>query len=374
MMLSGAAREGLALLQGLLVCGHCGRSITVRYTGNGGVYPCYQCTWLKREGRTTKCCLNFRCDILDTAIAAEVLRALQPAELALALAALEELEARDHTVGRQWQMRLDRAEYEAELAERRYQEVDPSQRLVAATLERRWNAALLQLEELKQQASEFQRQHARVATPEQKAKVLALARDLPKLWHAPTTQAKDRKRMLRLLIKDITVEKPAPKQLSVHIRWQGNATTDLTLQLPLNIADRMRYPAEVVDRVRSMAQNLQDAEIATQLNQQGHSSITGKPYTRSMIQWIRFRYGIAPPVLKKPEEMTVQQVAGLFGVSDHVVYYWIQNAIVQTRKLNAGSPHWITLSETDHQKLRDWVHNSNRIHSGFSTHPEGGAL
>jgi DNA invertase Pin-like site-specific DNA recombinase len=374
MILSGAAREGLALLQGLLVCGHCGRSLTVRYSGNGGVYPCYQCTWLKREGRATKCCMNFRCDLLDAAIVVEALQALQPAELKLALAALEELEARDYTVGRQWQMRLERAEYEAELAERRYQEVDPSQRLVAATLERRWNAALLQLEELKQQAVEFHRQHARVATPEQKAKVLALAKDLPKLWHAPTTQAKDRKRMLRLLIKDITVEKSAPKQLSVHLRWQGNATTNLTLQIPPNIADRMRYTAEAVDRVRDMAQHLQNAQIADQLNQQGHTSSTGRPYTASMIQWIRFRYGIPPPVLKKPEELTVQQVAQLFGVSDHVVYYWIQHKIVQARKLNAGSPCWITLSEMDQQKLRDCVRNSNRIHTGSSTHPEGGAL
>jgi hypothetical protein len=356
------------------VCGHCGRSVTVRYTGNGGAYPCYQCTWLKREGRATKCCLNFRCDLIDAAVVAEVLRVLQPAELKLALAALGELETRDHTVGRQWQMRLERAEYEAELAERRYQEVDPSQRLVAGTLERRWNAALLQLEELKQQAAEFQRQHARVATPEQKAKVLALAKDLPKLWHAPTTQAKDRKRMLRLLIKDITVEKPAPKQLSVHIRWQGNASTDLTLQLPPNIADRMRYPARIVDSVRDMAQHSPDAQIADQLNQQGHTSSTGKPFTASMIQWIRFRYEIPPPVLKKPEELTVQQVAQRFEVSDHVVYYWIQNGIVQARKLNAGSPYWITLTEMDHQKLRDWVCNSTRIHTGSSTHPEGGAL
>jgi len=374
MMLSGAAREGLALLQGLLVCGHCGRALTVRYTGNGGVYPCYQCTWLKREGRANKCCMNFRCDLLDAAIVAEALQALRPAELKLALAALEELEARDHTVGRQWQMRLERAEYEAALAERRYQQVDPSQRLVAATLERRWNAALLQVEELKQQAAEFQRQHARAATPEQKAKVLALAKDLPKLWHAPTTQAKDRKQMLRLLIKDVTVEKSAPKQLSAHIRWQGNASTDLTLQLPLNIADRMRYPAEVIDRVRDMAQHLQDAAIAQQLNQQGHTSITGKPYTTSIIRWIRFRYQIAPPVLKEPQELTVHEVAQLFGVSDHVVYYWIQNAIVKARKLNAGSPYWITLSEMDQQKLREWVRNSGRIHTASSTHPEGGAL
>src|ERR1035437_4129638 len=133
MILSGAAREGLALLQGLLVCGHCGRSITVRYTGNGGVYPCYQCNWLHREGLASKSCMSFRCDLLDAAIAEEVLQALKPAELKLALAALEELEARDHTIGRQWQMRLERAGDEAELAERRNQEVDPSQTLVASS-------------------------------------------------------------------------------------------------------------------------------------------------------------------------------------------------------------------------------------------------
>ena len=114
--------------------------------------------------------------------------------LELALAALQELESRDQSILHQWQMRLERAEYEAALAERRF---DPSQRLVASALERRWNYALLQLEELKRQAAEFQRQEARVTTPEQKAKVLALARDLPLLWYASTTQAKDRKRMLR---------------------------------------------------------------------------------------------------------------------------------------------------------------------------------
>jgi hypothetical protein len=318
--------------------------------------------------------MSFRCDLLDAAIAREALRALQPAELELALAALEELEARDHTIGRQWQMRLERAEYEAALAERRYQEVDPSQRLVAATLERRWNAALLHCEELKQQAAEFQRQHARVATPEQKAKVLALAKDLPQLWHAPTTQAKDRKRMLRLLIKDITVEKSAPKQLLVHIRWQGNACTDLILTLPPNIADRLRYPAAVVDRVRDMAHHLLDAEIANQLRQEGHSSVTGKPYTASIIKWIRFRYRIPPPALKHPEELTVSQVAQHFGVSENVVYYWIQHALVQARKLDGGSPYWITLNEVDEQKLRDRVLNSSRIHTSSSTQLEEGAL
>jgi len=375
MILSGPAREGLALLQGLLVCGHCGRALTVRYTGNGGIYPCYLCNRLRREGLASKGCMSFRCDLLDAAIAEQVLQALQPAELELALAALEELEARDHTLGRQWQMRLERAEYEAALAERRYQEVDPSQRLVAATLERRWNAALLQLEELRKQAAEFQRQQARVATPEQKAKVLALAKDLPQLWHAPTTQAKDRKRMLRLLIKDITVEKsPVSKQLLVHIRWQGNACTDLTVQLPPNMADRVRYPAAIVDRIRDMAHHLQDAEIADQFRQEGYSSAKGRPYTAKIIQWIRFRYRIPPPALQKPEELTVHQVARHFGVSENVVYYWIEHALLQARKLHAGSPYWITLNGTDEQKFRDWVHNSSRIHPASSTLTEEGAL
>jgi DNA invertase Pin-like site-specific DNA recombinase len=375
MILSGPAREGLALLQGLLVCGQCGRALTVRYTGNGGIYPCYLCNWLHRDALASKSCMSFRCDLLDAAIADEVLKTLQPAELELALAALHELETRDHTIGRQWQMRLERAEYEAALAERRHQEVDPSQRLVAATLERRWNDALLHCEELKQQAAEFQRQQARVATPEQKAKVLALAKDLPRLWHAPTTQAKDRKRMLRLLIKDITVEKTSvPKQLLVHIRWQGNACTDLTLQLPPNIADRMRYPDAIVNRVRVLAQNLRDAEIAHKLRQEGHISVTGKPYTASIIQWIRYRYQISPPTLKKPEELTVHQAAQQFGVNENVVYYWIQHALLQVRQLNAGSPYWITLNETDEHKLRDWVRNSSHIQSASSTHTEGGAL
>jgi hypothetical protein len=362
MVLTGPAREGLALLQGLLLCGNCGRALTVRYLGNGGIYPCYQCNWLRREGLASKDCMSFRCDLLDAAVAEEVLKALQPAELEIALAALQELESRDQTLLRQWQMRLERAEYEAALAERRYQEVDPSQRLVAGTLERRWNDALLKLDDLKKQAAEFLRQEARVATPEQKAKVLALARDLPRVWHAPTTQAKDRKRMLRLLLKDITVEKLShPKQLLAHIRWQGGACTDLSVQLPPNQADRLRYPAAVVDRVRDLAHRLLDTRIADQLNEEGRASATGKPYTAKMIQWIRRCHRIPPATLKRPGELTVQQVAKQFGASDSVVYYWIEHRVIQARRLNAGMPYWITLNETDEQKLQDWMRDSRRI-------------
>ena len=248
---------------------------------------------------------------------------------------------------------------------------------MASTLERRWNEALLQLEDLKKQAAEFQRQEARVATPEQKAKVLALARDLPLVWHAPTTQSKDRKRMLRLLIKDITVDKPVnQKQLMAHIRWQGGACSDLIVQLPANIADRLRYPAAVVDRVRDLAHGSLDAEIAEQFNREGNTSATGQPYTAKMIRWIRKCHGIPPAALRKPEELTVRQVAKHFGVSDGTVYYWIERSLIRARRLNNGMPYWITLSASDEQKLRDWVRNSSRIQNGaaFQNATGGGAL
>jgi DNA invertase Pin-like site-specific DNA recombinase len=362
-MLSGPAREGLALLQGLLLCGHCGHALTVRYTGNGGIRPAYLCNRLHREALATKDCISFRCDVLDPIITEEMFKALQPAELELALGALRELETRDQAMTRQWQMRLQRAEYEAALAERRYEEVDPSNRLVASTLERRWNDALLQVQDLKKQATEFQQEKARVMTPEQKEKVLALARDLPRLWHAPSTKAKDRKRMLRLLIKDITVEKSSvPKELLVHIRWQGGACSERVVQLPLNLPDRLRYPTAMVERIRELAQNLPDPKIAAQLNRDGHTSAKDKPYTTKIIQWIRWRYQIPPAPLKNADEFTVQQVAQQFGVSIWVVYYWIEHGIItKARRLNDRAPYWITLTPADEEKLRAWVRSSNRI-------------
>jgi DNA invertase Pin-like site-specific DNA recombinase len=363
-MLSGPAREGLALLQGLLLCGNCGHAITVGYTGNGGIYPTYLCNRQRREGLATKDCMGFRCDLLDAAVSEEVLKALRPAELQLALGALRELEVRDQAILRQWQMRLERAEYEVALAERRYQEVDPSNRLVANTLERRWNEALLHLQDLKKQAAKFQRKEARVFTPEQKAKVLALAQDFPRLWHAPSTQAKDRKRMLRLLIKDITVNKLVEqRRLSVHIRWHGGACTDLFVQIPPSAAGRPRYRSLIVDRIRDLACSLLDAQIADQLNREGCTSAKGKSYTAKMIRWIRWRYQIPLARLKKSEELTVQQVAKQFGVSDGVVYYWIEHNVIQARRLNPGMPCWITLTAADERKLRDWVRHSGRIHS-----------
>ena len=168
--------------------------------------------------------------------------------------------------------------------------------------------------------------------------------------------------MLRLMIKDITVEKPGdPKKLLAHIRWQGGACSDVSVQLPLNIADRVRYPSALVDKVRELTRHLPDHEIADELNREGQVSAKGLPYTSKIIQWIRCRYRIPAAELKRPEELIVRQVAERFGTSDQVVYYWIDHGVIRSRRIHAGMPHWITLSDADEQKLRDWVRHSRRI-------------
>lgn len=369
-VLSGPAREGLALLQGMLLCGTCGRAVIVRYQGNGGIYPTYQCTWRRREGLATKNCFSVRTELLDDAICAEVFKALKPAELELALAALNDLEQRNQAVMRQWHMRIERAEYDCALAKRRYEEVDPSNRLVAASLERRWNEAMMHIDEVKSEAANFQAQKAHVVTPEQKTKVLALARDLPRVWRAATTQSKDRKRMLRLLIRDITVEKLADaRQVVLHVRWQGGACTDTTVPLPSPIADQMLYPRQIVERIRELSNRLTNPQIVQALNQEGLRSPRGLPITRAMIKWIRIRYAVPSVCLMRPEELTAEQLADRLSVSVYFVRYWIKRGVIDARHLGAQGPWWITITDQQEQQLRDRIRTSGHLKNHRETLP-----
>lgn len=157
-------------------------------------YPTYDCHGLRRDGFSTKSCVSIRCDVLDAAISRRVLEVIQPAELEIAIEAMKQLERQNEAVSRQRQMQIERAEYETELAQRRYEEVDPANRLVASTLERRWNDALVKVEELRARgvdASLQQKEPLKVAAG-QRAKVLGLTRDFPRLWSDPSTSSKDK--------------------------------------------------------------------------------------------------------------------------------------------------------------------------------------
>lgn len=361
-MLSSAVREGIALLQGLIICGICGRRMTVRYQGNGGLYPIYECNWRKREGLTGKSCLTFRCDIADSAVARRILEVLKPDQIEIALRALEELENRNKAIDKQWRMKLQRAEYQAQLAQRRYEEVDPANRLVASTLERRWNDALVNLEQVKQQHYEYQQKNSLIITSQKKQRILALAQDLPSLWKAPTTKAKDRKRIVRLLIKDITAEKISqPKELILHLRWQGGASEDIHCDLPLKISERLRYKDIIINQVRELAKTLIDGEIAQLLNQKGQTSAKGKPFTISIVRWIRYTHSIPSPELKGPGELTVKEVAERLKVSTGMIYYWIQRGYLKARRIHKRYPLWITLDSEKEKKLHKRILNSYKL-------------
>jgi len=366
-MLPTAVREGLALLQGMLICSVCGRRLTVRYQGNGGLYPVYECIGRKRDCLTASC-MTFRCDLVDQAISTRVLEVLTPEQFALAMKAMEQVEHRNGALDAQWRMRVQRAEYEASLAQRRYEEVDPANRLVASTLERRWNEALVNLEQVKQQQLEFTQTQLVRMTPEQKQMVYGLAQDLPRLWKAPTTQAKDRKRILRLLVKDITVEKVLePKKLILHVRWQGGAIEDLSCALPPKSCDKVRYSPEIVQKVRTLAQELTDDQIADSLNKEGLQGSKGGPFTWSKIRNIRWAYDIPAARLKRPDELTVKEVSQKFNVSQAVVYYWIERGYVKARRIKNGLPLFITLCDGDEERLRKRVAESYKLNGPKAT-------
>ena len=362
-VLAGPTREGLCLLQSLLVCGTCGRRLSVRYTGNGGLYPIYQCNWKHREALSQRSCMCVPAKPVDDAIAKRLVTAVTPLTIELALEALSSLEERDKAIAAQWRRRIDRARYDADLAERRYEAVDPANRLIASTLEQRWNDAMRRLLELETELANFEHQTLRAVTAEQKRQIVQLATDFPRLWNASTTAARDRKRMLRLLIKDITIVKaPEPKLLQLCIRWQGGTTETVAVLLPPNRVEAIRYPDIFVDRIRALAAVHDDDQIIALLKHEGLTSSTGKPFTVGMIRWIRYKHRIPGPPLPA-RTFSVNQVRERYGVSLWVVYYWIDRGLVTAHRKKPGLPYAITLTDATDHRLRDWVANSPRIAS-----------
>ena len=304
---------------------------------------------------------------LDDAIAARLLTAVTPLTIKLALEALTNLEARDKAISAQWHRKIERARYDADLAERRYEEADPSNRLVAGTLEKRWNDAMQRMIELEAEVAKFELQAMRSLTPEQKQQVLQLGKDFPRLWKAPTTSACDRKRMLRLLIRDITVVKGAePKLLHLQIRWQGGATETIDVRRQPNRAEATRYPDTFVAKIRTMAEKYDDKEIVARLKGEAQASSTGKPFTVSIIRWIRFKHRIPSPS-RPAGTLTVSQVRERYGVSLWVVHYWIERGVVSAAQRKPNTPYAITIDDAADRRLREWVAHSGHLHPQSQT-------
>ena len=229
----GAAREGPALLQGLVLCGKCGQSMTLRYHQRAGrLTPNYVCAKAAVE-QTQPVCQSIPGGGVDEAVGQLLVKSVTPLALEVSLKVQDELQARLDQADQLRQQQVQRAQYEADLARTRYLRVDPNNRLVADTLETQWNDKLRVLTQAKEECERQRQMDAQRLTTEQKAQVLALASDFPKLWRDPKTPDRERKRMARLLLEDVTLRRDSTT-ITVQVRFKGGATGTLSLPMPLS--------------------------------------------------------------------------------------------------------------------------------------------
>ena len=335
--LAGPPREGMTLLQGLLYCGNCGRRMTIRYIMNNKCVPTYECNWKKRQGVTHTSCFSFKAAITDPLIEKMVVDVLTPANLSIAIKALNQIEKRNVSMNRQCEMNIQRCRYQADLAQRRFEQVDPANRLVAASLEKSWNLELEKLATVEKEYKDYITKQEKEFPASRKNEITDLASRIPELW-AKTTNVKDKKRIIRLLISDITVTRDTGnKTLMLNLRWQTGQLQQLSVSLPPNAADKVRYPKEMISKVRELTLlHGDDRKTVEILNSLGTLSATGKPFTKDMIEWIRFKHNIDKPLIRAEYEFTVAEAMKMFNVSKHMVYYWVGRKYVQVRRLGNG--------------------------------------
>jgi len=283
-------REGVALLQGIAVCGRCGKRMSVRYnTYKGHPIPRYACV---RDAiqKSEPACQIILGSCVDEAVSEAVLGAVTPTSVELAFEVFEELRARKAEVARLHHAQVERAREEAELAQRQYMLVRPENRLVADNLERQWNEKLRELDEAEKEYRRFSASDTCTVTIEDRQRIQSLVSDLPRVWNDPRTPYRERKRMLRLLIEDVTLLRG--KVIRIQIRWKGGATTQLERPLPLSAPQLKRTPAAVVEMIRALAAEHTDRQIACSLNARYYRSGTGNPFTGKRVRNLRGIYGI----------------------------------------------------------------------------------
>lgn len=317
------------MLQGLIVCGHCGRRLTLRYhSRRGRLCPEYVC---QRKGieNAEPLCLRVPGQAVDQTVSDLLLELVNPLTLEVALAVQQELQSRIEEADRLRKQQVQRARYEAELAQRRYLRVDPENRLVADSLEADWNAKLRALAEAQQDYEHRREQDRRIFSEEQRQAILALATDFPRLWRDPNTPDRERKRMVRLLIEDVTLLR-ASKQIQLHLRFRGGADQTLTLANPLRAWELRMTSSEVVSEIDKLLDEHTYGEIAAILNERGRRSGTGQRFTARYIARIQLRYGLKPRYdrLRDKGLLTLEEMAQALKVHPKTVKTWASHGML----------------------------------------------
>ena len=318
----GAPREGPALLQGLAVCAVCGERMTIRYhTYRGRQAPDYVC---QRRGveQARPVCQQIPGAGLDEAIGRLLIESVTPLTLEVALAVQQELEQRVEECERLRRQEVEQARYQSDLARRRYLQVDPDNRLVADCLEADWNTALRALVQA-QERYEHQRQaEAAGLTEAQRASILALAQDFPRLWYDPQTPDRERKRMARLLIADVTLLKAA--EITAQVRFHGGATHTLRLPLSKPAWLRRQTSPRVVTAIDTLLDDYTDAETAEQLNDQGFTAGEGGRFHATTVARLRTAYALRTRYarLRARGLLTQAEIAERLDVAPATIKNW----------------------------------------------------
>jgi DNA invertase Pin-like site-specific DNA recombinase len=313
-------REGGALLQGRLLCGKCGSRMRVHYEKlSGQLRPYYRCTQeiVRRAGKP---CQWVHGLAVDEAIGALLLQTVAPAAIEVALAVQEEIAQRIEQAAARRQAQLERARYEAELARRRYAKVDPDNRLVADALEAEWNQRLRELDNLQR---EHERQHhdeqAQLDAPARQ-RIIDLARDFPRVWNDSRTSALERKRMLALLIEDVTLV--AGPSIAVHVRWRGGRTQSLCVDKPRPIAQIRKTAPEVVKLIDELLETSTDTQVAARLNELGHRNWRGESFSPKKVVVVRNAYKLRSRFerLRQRGMLTGEEMAQRLAVSSTTIH------------------------------------------------------
>ena len=326
--------SGPALIQGMVLCGKCGQRMTVRYhIRNGELVPNYVC---QRQGieTATKHCQFIQGAFVDELIGKILVEMVTPLNLDVSMKVFKEIQTRHEELVQLHRTGLECARHEAELAQRRFLRVNPDNRLVADSLESRWNEALRTVTELKEKYEGVIAEYKNDLTLEKVDRIRALVEDFPAVWNDSRTSAKQRKRMVRLLIEDVTLFKT--DVIYVKVRFKGGGSTEKCVPIPPSAWKIRQTSTEVIKRIREMARTKIDSEIAKELNQQQLRSGTGLSFTGRRVYMLRRDYDIAGPYehLREQGFLTAEELADQIGVHPATVKNWVKAGILKSRPYN----------------------------------------
>jgi hypothetical protein len=338
-----SGRGGRALLAGIIRCGRCGRQLSVFYGGRGTPRPVYRCE-LPNAMLGLPRCLGFGGSRVDAAVAAELLRALEPMAIDAAHEA-ERVTMEAHTERiRMFELELQQARYEASLAERRYAACDPDNRLIAAQLERGWETALRRVEEFQARLDAALTPRPSTPTPD----FVGLAEDLSAAWNAPGTTTRTRQRLMRALIREIVADvDEAAREVVLVIHWRGGQHSELRVRKPRTGEHGCRTPEEALAVMRSMAARWSDEDIAASLNRMGMRTGQGKSWTAKRVSSLRRVHGIHAyrSAEKDGEWLTMSEAAASLGTTSHSIRKLIKDGILPAEQVVADAPWQIQAAD-----------------------------